>query len=285
MALAPRTGKVEPSSMWWLARGEEHLPGDRSWLSWGEADYVDGKRFTKRRTEFLVARWTAKQALAQVLSTPLTLDWPAPHRGAARRERRAAGVPRRCSRSTCRSRSPTVPAGRSVSSAPGRAGWVATWNSSSHAATPSSTTTSPRPSGRYVDAAPEVAARDLAANLVWSAKESGLKVLTHGPAPRHPVGRGQPRTASVDAWIALDVRTAEGHAVPRLVAPVRRLHPDRCGRRKRSRADRRWRTRRCWPRRSPDAQLAAAADPAQECRRHPALERVDDVGPQVGCAG
>ena len=73
MALAPGTGEVEHSSMWWLARGEEHLPGDRSWLSWGEAEYVEGKRYTKRRTEFLVARWAAKQALGRVLSTPLTL--------------------------------------------------------------------------------------------------------------------------------------------------------------------------------------------------------------------
>ena len=97
--------------MWWLARGEEHLPGERSWLSRGEADYVESKRFTKRRSEFLVARWAAKQALARVLSTPSTLE------GLRRIEVRHAA------------------------SAPGRAGWAATWNSSNRAPTGSSATT------------------------------------------------------------------------------------------------------------------------------------------------
>jgi 4'-phosphopantetheinyl transferase len=140
MALVQRTGEVEPSSMWWLGRGEEHLPGDRSWLSWDEADYVNGKRYTKRRTEFLVARWAAKQALARVLSMPLTLA------GLRRVEVRhaASGAPVACldGEPVDLQISLTDRAGWVyASSAPGRAGWVATWNAWSYAARRSSATT------------------------------------------------------------------------------------------------------------------------------------------------
>lgn len=54
--------------MWWLARGEPDLPGDASWLCDDEVAYVDAQRFAKRRTEFLVARWTAKQSVRRLLS-------------------------------------------------------------------------------------------------------------------------------------------------------------------------------------------------------------------------
>ena len=212
MALAPRTGKVEPSSMWWLARGEEHLPGDRSWLSWGEADYVDGKRYTKRRTEFLVARWTAKQALARVLSTPLTLA------GLRRIEVRhaASGAPVACLDGE--------PVDLQISLTD-RAGWaVCLVGAGSGRLGCDLELVEPRSDAfvrdyltaaerRYVDAAPDVTARNLAANLVWSAKESGLKVLTTG-LRRDTRSVEVTATASVDAWSHLTIRTAEGHEFP-----------------------------------------------------------------------
>jgi 4'-phosphopantetheinyl transferase len=64
---------------------------------------------------------------------------------------------------------------------------------------------------RYVAAAADVTARNLAANLVWSAKESGLKVLTTG-LRRDTRSVEITATASVnDAWSHLTVRTVEGH--------------------------------------------------------------------------
>ena len=41
--------------MKWLARGENNLPDDRSWLGPGEATRVAGLRYTKRRTELPAA--------------------------------------------------------------------------------------------------------------------------------------------------------------------------------------------------------------------------------------
>jgi 4'-phosphopantetheinyl transferase len=210
MALAQRTGKVEPSSMWWLARGEEHLPGDRSWLSWDEADYVNGKRYTKRRTEFLVARWAAKQALARVLSTPLTLA------GLRRIEVRhaASGAPVACldGEPVDLQISLTDRAGWAVcllGAGPGRLGCdLELVEPRSEAFVRDYLTVAER---RYVDAAADVTARNLAANLVWSAKESGLKVLTTG-LRRDTRSVEITATASVnDAWSHLTVRTVEGH--------------------------------------------------------------------------
>lgn len=53
--------------MRWLARGEEHLPPDLAWLTPAETSQVDQLRFTKRRNEFLVRRLAAKHAMAAVL--------------------------------------------------------------------------------------------------------------------------------------------------------------------------------------------------------------------------
>lgn len=198
--------------MWWLARGEEHLPGDRSWLSPGEADYVDGKRFTKRRTEFLVARWAAKQALGRVLATPLTLA------GLRRIEVRhaASGAPVACldGEPVDLQISLTDRAGWAVclvGTGPGRLGCdLELVEPRSDAFVRDFLTAAER---RYVDAAADVAARNLAANLVWSAKESGLKVLTTG-LRRDTRSVEVTATASVDGWARLTVRTVEGHEFP-----------------------------------------------------------------------
>jgi 4'-phosphopantetheinyl transferase len=213
MALVWRSGEADPSSMWWLARGEEHLPRDRSWLSAGEVAYVDSKRFTKRRTEFLVARWTAKQTLARVLSMPST---PA---GLRRIEVRhaASGAP------------VAVIDGEPVDlqiSLTDRAGWAVCVVG-----------TGPGPVGcdlelvelrsdafvrdyltaaeqRHVDTAADLEARNLAANLLWSAKESGLKVLTTGLRRDTRSVEVTAAAGSVGRWARLTVRTVEGQEFP-----------------------------------------------------------------------
>jgi 4'-phosphopantetheinyl transferase len=213
MALVQQSAEVEPSRMRWLARGEEHLPGDRSWLSEGEAAYVDGKRFTKRRVEFLVARWTAKQALGRVLSTPLTTA------GLRRIEVRHApsGAPVACLDGD--------PVDLQISLTD-RAGWaVCLVGAGSGRLGCDLELVEPRSDAfvrdyltaaerRYVDAAADVTARNVAANLVWSAKESGLKVLTTGLRRDTRSVEVTVSTASVDAWAPLTVRTVEGHQFP-----------------------------------------------------------------------
>lgn len=48
----------------WHSLGMASLPDSREWLSPAEANYAARLQFTKRRGEWLLARWTAKQALA-----------------------------------------------------------------------------------------------------------------------------------------------------------------------------------------------------------------------------
>ncbi len=198
--------------MWWLARGEEHLPGDRSWLSESETDYVDGKRFTKRRIEFLVARWAAKQALGRVLSTPLTIE------GLRRIEVRhaASGAPVACldGEPVNLQISLTDRAGWAVclvGTGPGRLGCdLELVEPRSDAFVRDYLTAAER---RYVDAAADVTARNLAANLVWSAKESGLKVLTTG-LRRDTRSVEVTATTAGNAWARLTVRAVEGPEFP-----------------------------------------------------------------------
>ena len=50
----------------WSARSEDDLPPTSGWLSDAEDRRLGSMRFTKRRTEFLVSRWTAKHTIARV---------------------------------------------------------------------------------------------------------------------------------------------------------------------------------------------------------------------------
>jgi 4'-phosphopantetheinyl transferase len=198
--------------MWWLARGEEHLPGEQSWLSQAEAVYANGLRFTKRRTEFLVARWTAKQALSRVLSLPTS-----------------SGSLRRLEVRHAASGAPLVyldgrPVGMRISLTD-RAGWaVCVLGGSSGRMGCDLELVEPRSDAfvldyltpterRYVDAAADRDARYLAANLIWSAKESGLKVLTTG-LRRDTRSVEVTVTATSRGWGELSVRTAEGAVFP-----------------------------------------------------------------------
>lgn len=51
----------------WHSLGEGSVPGGRDWLAAGEIERAAAMRFTKRRGEWLLARWTAKQVLAAEL--------------------------------------------------------------------------------------------------------------------------------------------------------------------------------------------------------------------------
>jgi 4'-phosphopantetheinyl transferase len=227
---------LEVSAVRWLARGEDAFPAGLSWLTPGEAARAAGLRYTKRRTEYLLRRLAAKHAVAAALG--LTGDL-------ARIEVRNAP-----------SGAPYVfvdgaPCGLEVSISD-RAGWAVCLVGPAGPAQredrslrgPQSQAdfavgcdlelVEPRSSGflrdfltepeqRYVAAQPDADTRDAAANLLWSAKESALKVLrtglrrdtrsvevtVHTVHAVHAVHRGQ-----AGGWAPLSVRSVEGVTFP-----------------------------------------------------------------------
>ena len=66
---AAYSGDVEDVPRW-LAQDEAAMPPGLDWLSARERARLDGMRFTKRRTEFLLRRWVGKYAVARSLGDP-----------------------------------------------------------------------------------------------------------------------------------------------------------------------------------------------------------------------
>jgi 4'-phosphopantetheinyl transferase len=162
----------------WSARGEQHVPRDGDWLTDAEQARAAAMRFTKRRTEFFVSRWTAKDAVARVLG------WEPGTPATARRieiRHRPTGAPvafvdgaewtRRVSLTdragwaVCAVGDGPVEVGCDLEVVEGRSDAFVT-----HYLT--------EDEQRAVVAAGEL--RDEMANLLWSAKESVLKVLGVG---------------------------------------------------------------------------------------------------------
>jgi 4'-phosphopantetheinyl transferase len=201
------------TATWWLACGEDQLPVETSWLSPAESGRADALRYAKRRTDFLLSRWTLKLAVAKVLG------WPADPPVLARIETRPApgGAPRLYidGRPANRGVSLSDRAGSAICLVADRAAAV---GCDVEIVEPRSdafvrdylTEAEQRLAGA---AGPD---RDLAANLVWSAKESALKVLGTGL-------RRDTRSVEVTVtelspprrtWSALLVTTAEGEVFP-----------------------------------------------------------------------
>lgn len=193
--------------MRWLARGEDALPDGLGWLTPAEAARAAGLRYPKRRTEYLLRRLTGKHAVAAVLGLPAD---PA---ALARIE--VANAPSGAPYALVDG----VPAGLevSLSDRAGRAVCVVDTGPVGC----DLEVVEPRSLGfrndflteaerAYVSGRPDPDARDAAANLVWSAKESALKVLriglgrdTRGVAVT--LQDGQP-----GSWAPLTVRAVEG---------------------------------------------------------------------------
>lgn len=194
----------------WLARGEHELPGSREWLSPREWAYASTLRYTKRRTEFLLRRWTGKQAVASALG------WSAAPADVARIEvsNRPSGAPY------------VLLDGAEVDfdiSVSDRAGWaVCMVGANLSRVGIDLEIVEDRSSGFIADflTPPEqeyVVTHDdphAAANLLWSAKESALKVLRTGL-------RRDTRSVEVtvldpdeSGWGPLEVRSVEGALFP-----------------------------------------------------------------------
>lgn len=204
--------------MRWLACGEVSCPVGLDWLSPRERGYLDGLRFTKRRTEFLLRRHTGKRAVAAALglanddSTLARVEILNRLTGAPYvqldGERAALDV-----------------------SLTDRAGWaVALLGSEGSFAAGTLGVdleiVEPRSQGfvsdfltpaeqAYVAAQGPGEGWDAAANLIWSAKEAALKVLRVGL-------RADTRTVEVSlgddpdeaGWAGLSVRHHDGQVFP-----------------------------------------------------------------------
>jgi 4'-phosphopantetheinyl transferase len=189
------------------------LPAAADWLSAAERSRAGALRYTKRRTDFLLGRWTLKLAVAKALG------WPDDPAVLARIEGRTAptGAPLLYIDG--------LPADRGVSLTD-RAGCAVCLVAARPVAVGCDVEIiEPRSDAfvrdyltlaeqRLVGAAGP--ARHTAANLVWSAKESALKVLRTGL-------RRDTRSVEVEVdelsppertWSALRVRTAEGEVFP-----------------------------------------------------------------------
>ena len=210
-------GAPAAARLGWLARGEGDLPAADGWLAPAEAARAAGMRFTKRRTEYLVARWTGKLAVAG------RLGLAADAASLARLEVRNAP-----------SGAPEVhldgrPAGVGVSLTD-RAGWAVCVVGAAPAEVGCDLelveTRSPGfvadfltpAERRLVAAAGTDLDRAVVANLIWSATECALKVLRTGLRrdTRSVEVLGLPARGCADraGWQPLAVRVHGGAELP-----------------------------------------------------------------------
>jgi hypothetical protein len=54
----------------WLEQTKADVPPQNDWLSPAETALLNAMRFAKRRTDWRLGRWTAKNAVAVYLNTP-----------------------------------------------------------------------------------------------------------------------------------------------------------------------------------------------------------------------
>jgi 4'-phosphopantetheinyl transferase len=199
----------------WLSWGLGDVPRTDEWLSTDEVTRLESLRFAKRRTELRLARWTAKQAIAHAVGLrdgfgdgDLAVLAPVGVRPAT------TGAPLAFVGDR--------PAEVSMSMTD-RADWAVSVVGPSRLGLGCDLElVEPRSTGfvcdfltdaerALVEAAPSGESRDRLANLVWSAKESALKVLQTGL-------RRDTRSVEVDVvgqdaadrWAPLRVRAEEG---------------------------------------------------------------------------
>lgn len=168
----------------WLSQGEADLPAHTRWLGPREVERLGGMRFTKRRNDFLLGRWTAKRAIARCLGLELAPEALAQVEVRSRAPGHVdAGAP------AAFVRGEPSPLEISISD---RAGWaVCSVREGALAIGCDLELVEPRspcfvadyftPAERAVlQSAARPEQRDRLANLFWSAKESALKVLRTG---------------------------------------------------------------------------------------------------------
>jgi 4'-phosphopantetheinyl transferase len=194
---------------WWLARGEDTLPPGGGWLAAPERSRAEALVYTKRRTDFLLGRWALKLAVAKFL------QWPDDPAFLARIEGRPApsGAPRL--------HIDGRPAALSVSLSDRAGCAICLVAKGTFSVGCDVEIIEPRSDAFVCDYLTDaerrmVAAtgpeRHKAANLIWSAKESALKVL--GTGLRRDTRSVEVTVLEPDppqrAWSPLSVRADEG---------------------------------------------------------------------------
>ncbi len=192
------------SSVYWLTRSELDLPADVDWLSPGEVAVVSKLTMPKRERDWLLGRWTAKQALA---SWP---DFGVPWPGSAHLEIRAAddGAPEAFLDAE------PLPLSLSISHSGGRALCALSEEGAvgcdlEHVETRSELFVHDyfTPAEQELVASWPEADRPLYENLIWSAKESALKALRLGlRADSRSVEVSLLASGKEDGWRRLEVR-------------------------------------------------------------------------------
>lgn len=193
---------------WWLARGMRDVPPADDWLSPAETARLAGFGHAKRRSELRLSRWTAKHALASVLG----LDAAAGTLARLEVRPAATGAPVACldgepvpvavsltdraDWAVCLTGPPGTAVGCDLELVEPRSpAFVRTWFTARE---------------RETVAAGD---RSVLANLIWSAKESALKVLETG-LRRDTRSVEVELTATGPGWNPLVVRAVEGGEYP-----------------------------------------------------------------------
>ena len=198
----------------WLSQGEADLPHADDWLTARERERAAAMRYAKRRNDFLLARWTAKVAVARWMSLASDVA------SLAQVEIRNAtdGAPHvlvrgqpapleiamtdRAGWAVCALHAPGTRIGCDLELVEPRSdAFIADYFTAAEQATIVAATTD---SGRH-----------LLANLLWCAKESALKVLRTGLRrdTRSVEVRLEP-TPPADGWRRLLVEAEEGPRFP-----------------------------------------------------------------------
>jgi 4'-phosphopantetheinyl transferase len=207
----PSAPAQTPAAARWLALGEDAVPTGDRWLAPGEVARLAALRYTKRRTEYLLRRIVAKHAVAAMTGIPTD------RAGLARIEIRNApsGAPY--------PRIDGAPVALDISITD-RAGWAVCLTGAAGVGcdlelveprTPVFVTDFLTAAEQcYVAAQPAGDDRDAAANLIWSAKESALKVLRTGLRRDTRSVEVTVGARGADGWGRLVVRAVEGTLFP-----------------------------------------------------------------------
>jgi 4'-phosphopantetheinyl transferase len=201
----------------WHSLGEADLPSAQEWLSPDEARRVSSMRFTKRRTEWLLARWTGKQVLATALSLPSDPASLAGIEIATIIGGDAQGAPWVLVHGRHRA------IGVSLTD---RAGWAVCMVADNEEIGCDLELVEPRSNSfvqdyltsdeqKTVASPPFEASPDVLANLMWSAKESTLKVLRTGlRRDTRSVEIALSHATPAHGWRPLVSSTEEGRQFP-----------------------------------------------------------------------
>jgi 4'-phosphopantetheinyl transferase len=201
-------------SVAWHSQGMTDVPPDDGWLSAREARWVTRMRFDKRRSEFRMGRWTAKNAIALFLDrlrSPEALraieidrapdGAPAPRVG-GKPAPASISMTDRADQAVCVVAGPGLGLGVDLELVEPRTDAFVT----------DYLTEAER---RFVGESSDREEHGLRANLVWCGKESALKVLRTGlRRDTRSVEVSFPDGPPVEGWSALTVRAVEGPEYP-----------------------------------------------------------------------